>query len=1044
MSVRIRLLGRFSVEVDGGELPASWPQRRPADLVKLLALSPQRQRSRDAVIEALWPHLDAEAGAANLHKAASLARRTLADRRAVVLRGGLVSLWPGQLVDTDVAAFEAAANEALTSGDPTACRVAAESYGELLPDDRYEEWTLQERERLRLCCVGLLRAAREWERLLEIEPADEQAHRELMRAHADAGDRHAVGRQFRALRDALAREFGLGPSPETVTLFDELSGGRAVAAPLGELRLLVGRQVEMARLRALWKDAAAGQGGAVVVTGEAGIGKTRFCEELLAEANDAGWTTLRGAASSVEAALPYAVVVEALDRLLLARPDLAETLPDPAHRALAMVVAAGAGTSPLEPVHRQQVISAVARLVAAAAKERGVVVLADDVHAADEASLELLHYLARTAAFQPLMIVLCTRSGEASPAAQHLVHALTDQRHAALIELGPLTVDEVGDLVEGLGGDRPERGACEELWRRSGGNPYFLEELAAAEPAAGEAAFETVIGARLARIPDGLRDLLGQVAVLGEAFESREAAATTGLTWEEVDHLLDDALERRLVVIAGTGYRFRHEIMREVILKNVAPGRRRNLHRRAAEALERDGGPAARIAHHLIEAGMGAEAVPWLSRATADALATAAYSDAQRLADQALAVTPDDVDLLALRADAQFLTGDPSAPLAYAKALGRARGAEREVLRIRLARALVFAGDPEGARVALEGVQAPSPEADALRHLVEGQVAWMTGDLDGAERAVGVARSLAVRHGMVDVLIGVTTLSDLVAHNRGQWPEAILRDLDDPEHAALLAGLVYDVHLCGAEAYLYGTRPYEEVKGFARSLTEAAERSGAARGRAFGVTLLGTAELLAGELEDAERDLAHAADLHRELGSPGGEALALQRLAEVRLSSEREADARELLGRALVLARAAPGLDWHLVVRVYGAMVKAAEDPQAAVAVIEEAAVGLHGPVEACPPCSVTFFLPAAAACAQAGDPERARGFLEMAEPMVMGVWGGTGGWGAALAEARATLARAQHDEDTARTAWAEAAEGYARAGQPIDAERCREALAAL
>jgi hypothetical protein len=104
----VRLLGTFEVLVDGRLVaPGAWPQRRASDLVKLLALSHQHRLPRDQVLEALWPRLAPEAAAANLHKAASYARRALGDRGAVVLRGGLAELAPGAVVRTDVERFEA-------------------------------------------------------------------------------------------------------------------------------------------------------------------------------------------------------------------------------------------------------------------------------------------------------------------------------------------------------------------------------------------------------------------------------------------------------------------------------------------------------------------------------------------------------------------------------------------------------------------------------------------------------------------------------------------------------------------------------------------------------------------------------------------------------------------------------------------------------------------------------------------------------------------------------------------------------------------------
>ena len=178
------MLGRFRVAIGGDEFAADvWPGRRAAELVQLLALADGHRLTRDQVVEALWPHLEVEAGAANLRKAAHYARQALASPEAVVLRGGQVVLFPSRPVETDAGQFEAQSRAALAGGDATACAAAASAYtGDLLPEALYEEWTQAPRERLRSRYVELLRRSGQWERLVEVEPTDEPAYRELMRA----------------------------------------------------------------------------------------------------------------------------------------------------------------------------------------------------------------------------------------------------------------------------------------------------------------------------------------------------------------------------------------------------------------------------------------------------------------------------------------------------------------------------------------------------------------------------------------------------------------------------------------------------------------------------------------------------------------------------------------------------------------------------------------------------------------------------------------------------------------------------------------------
>src|SRR5918911_1735638 len=164
--LEIRLLGRFEAVVDSRPVPAeAWPQRRAADLVKVLALTPGHRMPRDEVLEALWPSLGADAAASNLHKAASYARRALGARGAIVLRSGMVELAPDADVTTDVERFE--------RGDDSAYG------GDLLP-----------------------RHGR-WEDVLLEEPADEEAGRALVRRDLANGDRPGAARRLRRLRDEL-------------------------------------------------------------------------------------------------------------------------------------------------------------------------------------------------------------------------------------------------------------------------------------------------------------------------------------------------------------------------------------------------------------------------------------------------------------------------------------------------------------------------------------------------------------------------------------------------------------------------------------------------------------------------------------------------------------------------------------------------------------------------------------------------------------------------------------------------------------------------
>lgn len=251
----VRLLGRFEVAVDAQRVAASaWEHRRAEDLVKLLALSPGHRMTRDQVVEALWPHLGAKAGVANLHKAAYYARKALGWPEAIVVRHGVVALAPEDRVETDV-----------------------------------------------------------------------------------------------------------------------------------------GRDRELAVARSALDATGRKGGGALLILGDAGMGKTRLLDGVLEDARARGWHTLRGAGREEEGRPPYAPIIEAIDPLVAARPDLLESLNESSQRVLALLcpsAPAGDAGSPGD-VERHQVFAAVSQLVHAAAGEAGVLMALEDLHAADVATLLL-------------------------------------------------------------------------------------------------------------------------------------------------------------------------------------------------------------------------------------------------------------------------------------------------------------------------------------------------------------------------------------------------------------------------------------------------------------------------------------------------------------------------------------------------------------------------------------------------------------------------------------------------------------------------------
>lgn len=221
MRLRLDLLGQFSVIV--GDRPVSrdaWRRERGAALVKLLAVTAGHRLHREQVMELFWPDLEPEAAGANLRKAVYFARRSLGDHQ-VLESSEIIALAPDVELEIDAEAFEQAGKAALRSADPAACERAADLYrGELLPDDRYVEWLDEPRKQLHELYMRVLRAGKLWERVITVEPTDEQAQCALMQAALDAGNRSAAIRIFQELRERLRLDLGIGPSRAAVTLYE--------------------------------------------------------------------------------------------------------------------------------------------------------------------------------------------------------------------------------------------------------------------------------------------------------------------------------------------------------------------------------------------------------------------------------------------------------------------------------------------------------------------------------------------------------------------------------------------------------------------------------------------------------------------------------------------------------------------------------------------------------------------------------------------------------------------------------------------------------
>jgi DNA-binding SARP family transcriptional activator/predicted ATPase len=1025
----VRLLGRFEVAVDARPVAASaWEHRRAEDLVKLLALAPGYRLTRDQVVEALWPQLGAKAGVANLHKSVYYARQALGWSGAIVVRRGVVALAPEDRVETDVERLE---RDGGWDGEVP----------ELLPEDRYEEWTVEHRQRLAELRAAALRRQGRWRELLRADPGDEEATRALMRERASAGDRAAAARQFRLMREALAK-LGLTPSEESLSLYREIARGDPVHAPRPATAPMVGRDRELAVGRQALRATARGGGGAVLIVGDAGMGKTLLVGALRDDARARGWHTLRGAGREAEGRPSYGPIIEAVDLLVAARPDLLESLNESSRRALRVLCPSAAVGDAGVPgdVERHQVFAAVWQLLHAAAGEAGVLMALEDLHAADGATLALAHYLSRAARQAPVLIVLTARHGEAGPELARVRASLSEQRAAVEIVLRPLATAAITRIAERAAARPLHARTLQAIADAAAGNPFFAEELAgAADDGAVRVPqhVSAILDTRLNRLPEDARPVVLLAAALQDRFAVSELALVAGVEPASAQAAVSTALRRGVLERDAAGLRFRHPLLRNAARRQLDPAQLIDAHLRAAARLRESGGAPEQLAYHLLAAGRGAEAAPALRSAARRAAAIGAYRDGQRWAEQALAHAPaaDRGELLELLGDLRYAAGDRRAARTFAAAADVAAADRITDLRLKQARALTAAGDPAAGLEILRDLTAATRAQQARLAVAHGIVAWNAGDLDEARRQAEQAAAVIDE---ADSERGeLADLRALIAHAAGTWEQHAEWQLAEVWHVPELAGRVFDVYLCVTEYVLHTGDPYARLVEFATRFREHSHVGGALRGEAFSATLLGEIELLTGDLQAARTHLLQAAALSREVGAIGGEALARARLGEALNELGEHTAAGEQLDEALALAHASTMAD-HLIFIVYGPLLRLAETAADALALVDRAEALLDGAPK-CRFCPVDYYLAAATACAHAGDTTRAHDFLARVEHTA-GLWNG-GPWAAAAAEARGAVLSADGERDTATQAFRRAISGYATAGQRLNEDRARRSL---
>ncbi|MDQ3962512.1 MAG: AAA family ATPase [Actinomycetota bacterium] len=450
----------------------------------------------------------------------------------------------------------------------------------------------------------------------------------------------------------------------------------------------VGREAERADLVSFLDGLAQGHGGVVVIGGEPGVGKTRLTEEIADDARKRECRVLVGRCYESEAAPPYIPFVEIIESAMreVAPETLRLALGDAAGEIAKIVPRLRTMFDDIPPPlelppdqERRYLFNSLWEFIERAASARPLVLILDDVHWADESTLLAAEHISQRLRDIPALVLATYRDTEldvARPLARTL-EVLVRQQHAHRISLKRLGEDSVRSMLHALSGQEPPPGLVEVIYAETDGNPFFAEEVFKHLSEEGKLFNENgrwradleiseldvpegvklVIGRRLERLSESTRVALGIAALTGRRFEYRVVEAVGELEPDDLLDAMDEAERARLIVDESAGgeavFSFAHELIRQTLLTTTALPRRQRRHlaiARALQTLQEDdlSERAADIAGHLLQAGAGADAAEtarFLGLAGRRALDAAAFEEALRHYDNALALHPDEKSL---------------------------------------------------------------------------------------------------------------------------------------------------------------------------------------------------------------------------------------------------------------------------------------------------------------------------------------------------------------------------------------------------------------
>lgn len=545
------------------------------------------------------------------------------------------------------------------------------------------------------------------------------------------------------------RAIELGRAPEALTPLEQLVQGK-----------IVGREGEFAQLQQQWQSAEQGRAHLVLLSGEPGVGKTRLATELMQAVQSLGAPVLRGGCYEYEATTPYLPFVEALRDWVHAtgaeqlRVTLGDTAPEIVKLAPEIETKLGAlpASPPLSPnEERLRLFDHIARVLRNIAAPRGLVLFLDDLHWADRGTIHLLHYLLRHLRGDRVMLLGAYREVELDRA-HPLAAALIDwnrEHLATRLSLSRLSRGDTGALVAALFGQESISDEfVQGLFRETEGNPFFIEEVVKSLIEQGQIYRENnqwqrkqiadlaipqsvkeAIGRRLSRLTENCVDALRTAAALGKIFPFVELRAVVATNEDQLLDALDEANAAQLLrTDANDTFAFTHDKIREVLYEELNPIRRRRLHQRIGEGLEKlypaPNGHTSDLAYHFTQSGDLEKSLDYSVSAAQNAERVFAHDDALKFYQQAreAADTLQRADAL-MHIDEQIgdvyrVRGDITpAVVHYEQAYTRAFAiARRAALNVKIGMAYAPVGDVRGMAALENALGELDPQAQPAQY----------------------------------------------------------------------------------------------------------------------------------------------------------------------------------------------------------------------------------------------------------------------------------------------------------------------------------------